>query len=56
MGSLLSHAFIDPNDLPGCAGKGDCDALFSSADSAWGLLQTLSLAAAYGYVLRSVGP
>jgi len=51
MGSLLSHAFIDPNDLPGCAGKGDCDALFSSADSAWGLLQTLSLAAAYGYVL-----
>lgn len=28
-----------------------CDAPFSSADWAWGLIQVLSLAGAYGYVL-----
>lgn len=49
-GSLLSSAFIDPADLLGCE-AGVCDAPFSSADWAWGLIQVLSLASAYGYVL-----
>jgi len=49
-GSLLSHAFIDPAELLGCE-AGDCLAPFSSGDWAWGLIQVLSLAGAYGYVL-----
>ena len=46
MGSLLSSAFIPPDELLGCRdvdGSTVCDAPFESADWAWGLVQCSSL-------------
>lgn len=46
MGSLLSSAFIPPDDLLGCSevdGSTVCESPFASADWAWGFMQCLSL-------------
>lgn len=54
MGSLLSSAFIPPDELLGCRdvdGSTVCDAPFESADWAWGLVQCSSLMGLYGYIL-----
>jgi len=62
MGSMISSAFIDPADLPGCSvdmtgvkegeeGVLTCLAPFSEPEWAWGLIQVLTLMALYGYVL-----
>ena len=67
MGSLISKAFIDPNDLPGCfmnmtgveegeEGVVSCMSPFDDegafqSEWAWGLIQVLSLMSIYGYVL-----
>jgi len=50
MGSLLSSAFIPPDELLGCM-EGICEPPFSSSDWAWGMVQVLSIGAVYGYVL-----
>lgn len=60
MGTPWAELFIAPDLLPGChvetnlsanTSLTSCDLLFSTADSIWGLFQTLSLMAVYGFVL-----
>ena len=60
MATPWAKLFIDPNDLLGCATLTNatsnktfvsCDSFGSTADSVWGMLQTLSLMLAYMYIL-----
>ena len=60
MGSLLSHAFIPPDDLMGCSslpgkpGEEDivtCLPPSLEAEWLWGMVQALSLLLVYGFVL-----
>ena len=50
MGGVLAHAFIPPDSILGCDEDG-CEAPFSSADWAWGLVQVMSIMMVYGYIL-----
>lgn len=54
MGSLISKAFIDPEDLLGCSPNhktGAVECSFDDPDWAWGMIQVLTLMAGYGYIL-----
>jgi len=52
MGSVLSGAFIDTDDLPGCVevdGVTDCS--YGNEGWGWGLVQVLSIMTVYGLIL-----
>ena len=54
MGALISSAFIDPADLPGCYRDDETNAVSCPFDDpmwGWGLVQVLSIMAVYGYIL-----
>ena len=52
MGSAISRAFIDTDDLPGCIEvDGDVDCSFGNEGWGWGLIQVLSIMGAYGLIL-----